>query len=120
MQLKHAKLVLLLALLLLNGGSLRHASAQNGDGDNMPGQVLVVEVKDAAGRPLKRACVTYIPRNGEVQFRNADARGRVEFRDLTMGEGRVVAKVSGYAAQKKAVSVGAGVETVAFSLEPRN
>jgi len=112
MKAKYARLIFV--LLLTCGGSFVTAPAQETNA-----QALIVEVKNATGQPLKHACVTYIPKNGEVQFRNADERGRVEFRNLTLGEGRVVAKVSGYAAQKKSVIVGTSAETIAFALEPR-
>ncbi len=115
MKTKRATLILL-ALPLLCSTSFLSVLAQDSDA----GQALVVEVKNAAGQPLKHACVTYIPKNGEVQFRNADARGRVEFKNLTTGEGRVVAKVSGYTAQKKAVMIKTNAELIAFALEPRN
>ncbi|MFN2453815.1 MAG: carboxypeptidase-like regulatory domain-containing protein [Pyrinomonadaceae bacterium] len=121
MPLQRATPVLLFALLLCDG-SLYHAFAQsrsNSESASVAGQSLVVEVRDAAGRPLKHACVTYISKNGEVQFRNADGRGRVEFRNLTTGDGRVVAKFGGYAAQKKSVSIKDGAATIAFALEPR-
>jgi len=112
MKAKYARLIFVAVLMF--GGSLASALAQ--DTTEKP---LIIEVKNAAGQPLKHACVTYIPKNGEVQFRNADEHGRVEFRNLTTGEGRVVAKVSGYTAQKKSVMIGTSAETIAFALEPR-
>lgn len=105
---------LIFAAVVMFGGSFAAVVAQN-----TLEKPLVVEVKSATGQPLKHACVTYVPKNGEVQFRNADEHGRVEFRNLTAGEGRVVAKVSGYTAQKKSVVVGTTAETIAFALEPR-
>ncbi len=112
MKAKYARLIFVVVLMF--GGSFATILAQ--DAVEKP---LVVEVKNAKGQPLKHACVTYVPKNGEVQFRNADEHGRVEFRDLTTGEGRVIAKVSGYTAQKKSVVVGTSAETIAFALEPR-
>ncbi len=112
MKAKCARLILVAVLML--GGSLAATVAQ--DTIEKP---LIVEVKNAKGQPLKHACVTYVPKNGEVQFRNADEHGRVEFSNLTAGEGRLVAKVSGYTAQKKTVMIGTSAETIAFWLEPR-
>ena len=43
---------------------------------------LLVAVQDADGRPLKHACVTFIPKDGEIIFRKADAHGRVKLKDL--------------------------------------
>ena len=106
---------LIFVAVLMFGGSFAAVAAQG-----TIEKPLIIEVKNAKGQPLKHACVTYIPKNGEVQFRNADERGRVEFRNLTAGEGRVVAKVSGYTAQKKSVMIGTSAETIAFALEPRS
>jgi hypothetical protein len=100
----------LMTLLLSCGAGL----AQTGE------NALVVEVKDAAGQPLRNACVTFVPREGEVTFRKVDRSGKVKLKRLAPGSYRVVVKVDGYEAQKKQVEVdGAGTETVAFSLQPR-
>lgn len=84
------------------------------------GTSLLIEVKDAAGKPLKRACVTLIPKEGEITFRKADGKGRVRLKEIQPGSYRVVVKVEGYTAQKRVISVGSAPETVAFSLQPRN
>ncbi|MGB7924689.1 MAG: carboxypeptidase-like regulatory domain-containing protein [Pyrinomonadaceae bacterium] len=98
------------ALLLLSGV----AAAQ--DGVN----AITVEVKGEAGRPLKSACVTLVPREGEIVFRKADAKGQVKVRKLTPGSYRVIVKVDGYEAQKREVTLGgSSVETVAFLMQPR-
>lgn len=73
--------------------------------------------------PLKDACITVVPKEGEILFRRADGRGRVRVKHLPRGRYRVTAKVDGYTAQKKEVEVSAAQgadETVSFSLEPRN
>jgi hypothetical protein len=99
-----------LALLLC--GSV--ASAQ-GDHEKW----LLVEVTDMNGQPLKSACVTFVPKEGEIVFRNADSRGRVKLKKPTADKYRVVVKVEGYEAQKREVTIGSKSETVAFSLQPR-
>ena len=80
---------------------------------------LLVEVKDASGEPLKRACVTVVPKEGEIVFRNADSRGRVKLKKPAAGNYRVVVKVDGYEAQKREVTIGSTSETVAFTLQAR-
>ena len=106
-------IALLVALLLCVGGAL-------GQSDDSSEKWLLVEVTDAmGGQPLKRACVTLVPKEGEIIFRNADSRGRVKLKKLATGNYRVVVKVEGYEAQKREVTVGSNNETVAFALEPR-
>lgn len=83
------------------------------------GNGLVVEVSDAEGRPLKDACVTVIPKEGDITFRKADKKGRVRLKGIVPGNYRVVVKVDGYTAQKRQVTIGETLETVAFSLQPR-
>lgn len=83
------------------------------------GSTLVVEVRDAQGQPLRDACVTVIPREGEITFRKADKRGRVQLKGVAPGNYRVVVKVDGYEAQKRQVAIGSAAETVAFSLPRR-
>jgi hypothetical protein len=100
------------ALALLLCGSLAQAQT---DSDRW----LLVEVTDVAGQPLKHACVTFVPKEGEIIFRNADSRGRVKLKRPAAGNYRVVVKVEGYEAQKREVIVGSTNETVAFSLQPR-
>ena len=80
---------------------------------------IIVEVKGDAGRPLKHACVTLVPREGEIVFRKADSRGQVKVKGLQPGHYRVIVKVDGYEAQKREVAVGSGTETVAFLMQPR-
>ncbi len=80
---------------------------------------LVVEVRNEEGQPLRNACVTVIPKEGEITFRKANDNGQVKLKKMTPGNYRVVVKVDGYEAQKKIVSVGESVERVAFSLQPR-
>lgn len=84
------------------------------------GSRLVIEVTDAAGQPLRNACVTVIPKEGEITFRKADKNGRVSLRGISPGSYRVVAKVDGFVAQKRVVAIAEGaLETVAFALQPR-
>ena len=104
----------LLALLLCVGGG---ALAQKDDDGSR--RWLLVEVTDEWGEPLKRACVTVVPKEGEIIFRNADSRGRVKLKKPAAGHYRVTAKVEGYEAQKKEVTVGSADETVALALRPR-
>jgi hypothetical protein len=99
----------ILALLLSAGLT----NAQSGE------SWLTVEVTDAGGRPLGRACVTVVPHEGEILFKNADGRGVAKFKKLAAGSYRVVVKVDGYEAQKREVAVGKDAETVAFALQPR-
>jgi carboxypeptidase family protein len=65
------------------------------------GNSIIVEVKGDAGRPLKHACVTLVPRDGEIVFRKADGRGQVKVKGLRPGSYRVIVKVDGYEAQKR-------------------
>jgi hypothetical protein len=81
---------------------------------------LVVSVQDAAGRPLKNACITFVTPDGPIIFRKADSRGRVKLKDLPARSGRVIAKVAGYEAQKQSVALSAETETVIFRLQPRS
>lgn len=109
---QHRRLILIaLALLLISGLS----QAQ----DDSSEKWLLVEVTNEAGEPLKRACVTVVPKEGEIVFRKADSRGRVRLKKPAAGNYRVVVKVDGYEAQKREVVVGSKSETVAFSLQPR-
>ena len=99
-------------MALLLGGTV---CAQQGSDPS-----LWIEVRDEQGMPLKNACVTLVPREGDIVFRKADGRGRVRIKRLTRGHYRVTAKRDGYAAQKKEVEMGATTETVSFSLAPRS
>ena len=105
----------LLALLLCAGGGGTLAQ-KDGDGSE---RWLLVEVRDEQGQPLKRACVTVVPREGEIIFRNADSRGRVKVKKLAAGRYRVTAKSDGYELQGKEITVGSENERVAFVLQPR-
>jgi hypothetical protein len=80
---------------------------------------LLVEVRDAAGQPVSRACVTVVPREGEIAFSQCNRHGKVKFKGLARGSYRVVVKVDGYEAQKREVTLSAPEETVAFVLQPR-
>lgn len=102
--------IVLITLLLLCANSL---FAQGGDGG------LRIEVTDTAGHALSRACVTVVPREGEIVFRQCNRKGKVNFKGLAPGSYRVVVKVDGYEAQKREVTVGDSTETVAFSLQQR-
>lgn len=79
---------------------------------------LVVSVQDAEGRPLKNACITFVTPDGPIIFRKADTRGRVKLKDLP-AQGRVIARVDGYEAQKQSVTLMNETETVTFRLQPR-
>ena len=80
---------------------------------------LMVEVVDAGGQPLKNACVTVVPKEGDILFDKADKHGHLKFKKLAAGNYRVVVKVEGYEAQKREVAVGSNNETVTFALQPR-
>lgn len=110
MKAEHKKIIFMTALLLLCSNSL---FAQSG------GEWLRIEVLNAEGQPLSRACVTVVPREGEIVFRQADRHGKVKVKGLAPGSYRVVVKVDGYEAQKREVTVNADTEVVAFSLQPR-
>jgi uncharacterized membrane protein len=100
---------IILTLLLMN-----FAAFAQGGGDS-----LMVQVREASGRPVKYACVTVIPKEGEILFRKADGKGRVRFKGVTKGSYRVVVKADGYVAQKREVNVERSAWTVDFSLQPR-
>jgi hypothetical protein len=107
---KHVILITCARLLLCGVVALAQ-----GSGDHS----IIVEVKGDAGRPLKHACVTLVPRDGEIIFRKADGRGQVKVKGLRPGSYRVIVKVDGYEAQKREVAIGSGTETVAFLMQPR-
>lgn len=102
---------LIVALLWSAGSSVAQESGE---------RWLTVEVRDASGRALERACVTFVPREGEIVFRKADKRGTVKLKSLLAGNYRVVVKVDGYEAQKREITIGDRSEVVAFALQPRN
>ena len=82
-------------------------------------RALVVEVKSATGQPIRDACVTFVPKEGELLFRKSDRSGKVRLHKLSAANYRVVVKVDGYVAQKKEVALDAEANSVAFNLEPR-
>ncbi len=102
---------ILLALVLC--GSFGFAQGDSSD------KWLLVEVTNASGQPLKQACVTFVPKDGEIIFRNADSRGRVKLKKPAADKYRVIVKVDGYEAQKREVTIGSRGETVAFTLQAR-
>ncbi|HWT03408.1 MAG TPA: carboxypeptidase-like regulatory domain-containing protein [Pyrinomonadaceae bacterium] len=108
-------IAVLLALLLCAGGS--GVLAQKDEDSSR--RWLLVQVTDEQGQPVRSACVTVVPKEGEIIFRNADSRGRVRVKKLAAGRYRVTAKGDGYELQGKEVTVGSGNETVAFTLRPR-
>ncbi len=83
------------------------------------GSILVQVREEAGGRAIKYACVTVIPKEGEVLFQKADAKGRVRFRGLAEGSYRVVVKADGYEAQKRQVALAPGETVVEFNMRPR-
>src|ERR1043165_571375 len=108
---KIKSLALLLVVLLLCAGFIQAQTESE--------RWLMVEVTDAGAQPLKAACVTVIPKEGDILFDKADTRGHTKFKKLAAGSYRVVVKVEGYEAQKREVTVGSNNETVTFALEPR-
>lgn len=80
---------------------------------------LRIEVTSSTGQPLSRACVTVVPREGDIVFRQCNRHGNVKFKGLAPGSYRVVVKVNGYEAQKREVTLSAKEETLSFSLQPR-
>lgn len=106
------RLMTIMLLLLL--GSVDASLAQDNNSS------VIVEVVDTAGQPIKYACVTFVPKSGDIVFRKADRRGRVRVKRLVRGNYRVVVKVDGYKAQKKEVVVSETKDTVAFVMQPRN
>lgn len=105
------RFIVLITLSLLCANSLPAQKSADGE--------LRIEVTDVAGQPLARACVTVVPREGEIAFRQCNNKGKASFKGLAPGSYRVVVKVGGYEAQKREVTVNANTETVAFSLQPR-
>ena len=107
------------ALLSCMGGVVV-APAQQQQQRSGSDPALWIEVRDERGIPLKDACVTLVPREGEILFRKADGKGRVRIKRLARGHYRVTAKVDGYTAQKKEFELSEQGETVSFSLQPRD
>ncbi len=98
-------------VLLTSAGSVL---AQDND------STLIVEVVNKDGRPVKYACVTLVPKSGDILFQKADGRGIVRVKNLYKGRYRVVVKVDGYIAQKREISVTEKKDTVGFVMETRN
>jgi hypothetical protein len=105
------RIILVVTLVLLCANSLFAQKSSDGG--------LRIEVTNAAGQPLGRACVTVVPREGEIAFRQCNRHGKANFKGLAPGSYRVVVKVDGYEAQKREVTVNANTETAVFSLQPR-
>jgi hypothetical protein len=103
--------VILVALSLLASGALLAQESNR--------SWLRVEVRNSEGQPLKRACVTVVPREGEIVFRQCDRHGKITFKGLEPGSYRVVVKVDGYEAQKREITVDEQAATVSFTLQPR-
>jgi hypothetical protein len=103
--------IVILALLLGAGSVFAQGESE---------RWLTVEVTGESGQPLKHACVTFVPKEGEIIFRKADSRGRVKLKRPESASYRVVVKVDGYEAQKREVTINAKSETVAFALQPRH
>jgi len=102
--------LIVLCLLASFAVSARHARNE-----------VVVKVADSGGHPLKRACVTLVPKEGEIIFRNADGKGVVTLKDLSPGKYRVTAKVEGFVAEKQEITVGeSGSFVVTFSLDAKS
>ena len=106
------KLSMTILLALLIGSQLTLAQ-------NESERWLRVEVTDEAGVPIKNACVTLVPKEGDIIFRKADGRGVVKVKKPAASHYRVIVKVDGYEAQKREVSLDSKTETVAFTLQPR-
>src|SRR5215210_664024 len=98
-------LIVTICALLFSAGGATGAQQQGSSND----PTLWIEVRDENGLPLKDACVTVVPKEGEILFRRADGRGRVRVAKMARGHYRVTAKVDGYTAQKKEIELGATV-----------
>lgn len=110
MRLKNVAALTLLCLMVSFAVEARHARNE-----------VVVKVNDSGGKPLKRACVTLVPKTGEIIFRNADGKGVVTLKDVPPGNYRVTAKVEGFVAEKQQVTVGdSGTFIVTFSLDAKS
>ena len=112
MAMRNLKLLVITVLLLLCGCSFSFAQEDDG--------ALIVEVVNADGKAIQNACVTFVPKSGDILFEKADRRGRVRVRRLHRGKYRVVVKVDGYEAQKKEVTVASANDKVAFVMRPRD
>lgn len=104
-------LVTVVAIALIAGVPAR---AQDNSG------AVIVDVTDNGGRPIRNACVTLVPKSGDIIFRKADRNGRVRVDGLPRGDYRVVVKVDGYKATKRTVAHENATDVVSFVLEPRN
>lgn len=55
-------------------------------------------------QPLE-ACITFVPKEGEIIFHKTGRNGKLTVKNLLPGDYRVVAKVEGYGATKQEVTV---------------
>lgn len=74
---------------------------------------LTVMVNPGA-RSDVRACVTLIPKSGDLIFDQTNRSGRVKFKNVPMGDYRIVVKLSACGLQKKEITVGPDTDTVTF------
>ncbi|HMF54968.1 MAG TPA: carboxypeptidase-like regulatory domain-containing protein [Pyrinomonadaceae bacterium] len=79
-------------------------------------QTLTIVVKGSPEHPVKHACVTLIPKTGELLFGQIDSRGRVRFKNVAQGEYRLVVRAESYELQKKEITVGPDDNTITFNL----
>ncbi len=103
-----------MSLLLTSGGAaLAQQRVENS---------LTVAVSDGKGKPLRSACVTFIPKEGEIIFRKANGKGYVTLQNVPPGNYRVVVKVDGYGADKQEVAVNDSHQQhlLLFTLSPRS
>jgi|GEM_PF-1999602 len=63
-----------------------------------------VMVIDAKKQPLE-ACITFVPKEGEIIFHKTGRDGKLTVKNLLPGDYRVVAKVDGYGATKQEVTI---------------
>jgi hypothetical protein len=107
---KKSVALILLCLMMSFAIEARHARNE-----------VTIKVLDFSGKPLKHACVTLVPKEGEIIFRNADSKGVVTVKDLEPGKYRVIAKVEGFAAAKQEITVEeSGSHLVLFSLAAKS
>lgn len=112
MMIRTAQSIALALMLLLVGAA--SASAQDNNSS------LIVEVVNSTGQPIKNACITFVPKSGDIVFRKAGRSGRVKVKRLPRGNYRIVVKVDGYEAQKKEIVVGEAKDTLAFVMKAKN
>ncbi len=68
-----------------------------------------VMVMDAKKQPLE-ACITFVPKEGEIIFHKTGRDGKLTVKNLLPGDYRVVAKVEGYGITKQEVTISADVQ----------